>query len=50
MEESPDEQLDRDLLESWMVTGPKKMTIDDEVWFCDPEILQDILSLKVGSF
>lgn len=29
-----------------MVTGPRKLTIDDETQFCDPEILKHILSAK----
>ncbi|KAF2902960.1 hypothetical protein ILUMI_03229 [Ignelater luminosus] len=36
-------------LSSWMIKGPKKLTIDDEIHFCDPSLLQQILSAK-GKF
>ncbi|EDW62785.1 cap-specific mRNA (nucleoside-2'-O-)-methyltransferase 1 [Drosophila virilis] len=29
-----------------MITGPRKLTLDDETQFCDPEILQHILNAK----
>lgn len=32
--------------ETWMVEGPKKMTIDDETNFCDPDILRNVLAQK----
>ncbi|XP_077298711.1 cap methyltransferase 1 [Arctopsyche grandis] len=46
IDESPLEELDRDLLDSWVVVGKKKLYINDEANFCDPKILEDVLSLK----
>lgn len=43
------EFLDRTSIEelsSWVVTGHKKETIEDEVRFCDPQILKNVLSSK----
>ena len=40
------DSLSRDDLESWLVVGEKKMKIDDESKFCDPDILEDVLSSK----
>ncbi|RDD44641.1 Cap-specific mRNA (nucleoside-2'-O-)-methyltransferase 1 [Trichoplax sp. H2] len=37
---------DRATLDSWMKIGKKKMTIDDEVNFCEPNILKDVLECK----
>lgn len=34
-------------LSSWMVKGPRKLAIDDEIYFCDPVLLQQILTAKV---
>lgn len=33
--------------ETWVVTGPKKLVIDDETNFCDPGLLRNVLSSKV---
>jgi len=33
-------------LNSWMVEGQRKETIDDETLFCDEEILQAVLKCK----
>lgn len=35
-----------ELLESWMVEGLKKTTMHDEINFCDPSILHDVLASK----
>lgn len=35
-----------DELKAWMVEGPKKLTIEDETNFCDPEILSFVLAQK----
>lgn len=35
-----------DELKSWMVEGPKKLTIDDENNFCDPVVLHNVLAQK----
>jgi len=34
-------------LDSWLKIGPKKLVIDDEIQFCDPSVLQNVLSSKV---
>lgn len=31
---------------AWMVEGPKKLTIDDESNFCDPNVLANVLAQK----
>lgn len=33
-------------LSNWVVTGKKKLTIDDETRFCDPQIVRNILTSK----
>uniref|UniRef100_A0A1B0GQI7 Cap-specific mRNA (nucleoside-2'-O-)-methyltransferase 1 n=1 Tax=Phlebotomus papatasi TaxID=29031 RepID=A0A1B0GQI7_PHLPP len=40
------EDLDRSRLDEWLVQGPKKLIIDDETLFCDPEILKGVLEAK----
>lgn len=35
-----------DELRAWMVEGPKKLTIDDETHFCDPNVLRNVLAQK----
>ncbi|EFN70766.1 Uncharacterized protein KIAA0082-like protein [Camponotus floridanus] len=33
-------------IRDWLKLGPKKLTIDDETMFCDPEILEQIIMSK----
>lgn len=33
-------------LKEWMLEGPKKLSIDDETNFCDPDVLSDVLAQK----
>ncbi|XP_059618679.1 cap-specific mRNA (nucleoside-2'-O-)-methyltransferase 1 [Phlebotomus argentipes] len=40
------EELDRNKLDDWCVRGKRKMTIDDETLFCDPDILKNVLEAK----
>lgn len=40
------ENLNQDDLDNWLRVGPKKMTIDDETKFCDPEILDGVIKQK----
>lgn len=40
------DDLSRVELESWLVVGHTKLTIDDETKFCDPQILADVLNSK----
>lgn len=35
-----------DELRAWMVEGSKKLTIDDETHFCEPDILRNVLAQK----
>lgn len=35
-----------DELRAWMVEGPKKLTIDDEIQFCEPNVLRNVLASK----
>lgn len=35
-----------DTLSAWMITGPKKLTIDDETKFCCPDVLRNVLAAK----
>ncbi|CAK1551141.1 unnamed protein product [Leptosia nina] len=42
----PDETLSGDILEEWLVKGPKKLSIDNETDFVDPQILQGIINAK----
>ncbi|KAL0117568.1 hypothetical protein PUN28_010402 [Cardiocondyla obscurior] len=37
---------DEPLCEKWMKLGPKKYIIDDEIMFCNPNILEQILKFK----
>lgn len=36
-----------DVLEDWLMKGPRKMTVEDETNFIDPQILKGILEAKV---
>lgn len=45
---APDEPLLGDVLDAWLRKGPKKLTIDDEVNFVDPQILKGVLEAKVS--
>lgn len=38
----------RDILNGWIKEGSKKMTIDDETKFCDPNLLRNVLNCKVS--
>lgn len=40
------DEINRDELDSWLVVKEKKMFIDDETKFCEPQILADILKSK----
>lgn len=40
------DDINRDELDSWLVVKEKKMFIDDETKFCDPQILADVLKSK----
>ncbi|XP_055682502.1 cap-specific mRNA (nucleoside-2'-O-)-methyltransferase 1 [Lutzomyia longipalpis] len=40
------DELDRSKLDEWCVHGTRKLTIDDETLFCDPEILKLVLEAK----
>ncbi|XP_063624160.1 cap-specific mRNA (nucleoside-2'-O-)-methyltransferase 1 [Cydia splendana] len=40
------EPLSGDLLEEWLRKGPKKLTIEDETEFVDPQILAGVLNAK----
>ncbi|CAF4934339.1 unnamed protein product [Pieris macdunnoughi] len=42
----PIETLSGDILEEWLTKGPKKLSIDNETQFVDPNILQGILNAK----
>ncbi|XP_049873208.1 cap-specific mRNA (nucleoside-2'-O-)-methyltransferase 1 isoform X2 [Pectinophora gossypiella] len=42
----PDDTLSGDQLDEWLVRGPKKLTIDDETEFVDPQILKGVLESK----
>lgn len=44
---APDEPLSGDLLDEWLQRGPKKLTIDDETLFVDPQVLKGVLDSKV---
>ena len=35
-------------LKDWMQVGKKKLTLDDESDFCDPQVLADVLKCKVS--
>ena len=39
---------DLDELKYWMETGKKKLVLDDEHEFCDPQVLTDVLQCKVS--
>ncbi|KAL4709996.1 hypothetical protein ACJJTC_015974 [Scirpophaga incertulas] len=41
-----DEPLSGDLLEKWLQKGPKKLTIEDETLFVEPDILKGVLDAK----
>jgi len=36
-----------DTFTGWIKEGSKKLTIDDETNFCDPNLLRNVLSSKV---
>lgn len=38
--------LSSDELKSWLVEGERKLTIDDETSFCDPQVLANVLAQK----
>lgn len=38
--------LSTDELKSWLVEGERKLTIDDETGFCDPQVLANVLAQK----
>ncbi|KAJ2949161.1 hypothetical protein O0L34_g6102 [Tuta absoluta] len=42
----PDDTLLGDQLDEWLLRGPKKLTIDDETDFVDPNILRGVLKSK----
>lgn len=42
----PEDPIPGYLLSDWLVKGPKKLTIDDEVEFVDPYILKGVLEAK----
>lgn len=46
MPHPPEDTLDGDDLEKWLKKGPKKLTIDDETDFVDPQILKGIVNSK----
>lgn len=35
-----------DELRAWMVEGPKKISMEDETQFCDPDVLRNVLAQK----
>lgn len=43
----PEEPPLGDHLEEWLQRGPKKLTIDDETFFVEPQILKGVLESKV---
>lgn len=47
---STEEALSGDILEEWLKKGPKKLSIDNETNFVDPNILQGIINAKVFLF
>lgn len=49
MPHPPEDTLDGDDLEKWLKKGPKKLTIDDETDFVDPQILKGIVNSKVSA-
>ena len=34
-------------MKDWILEGDRKSTIDDETNFCDPDLLQQVISCKV---
>lgn len=46
----PEETLYGDILKKWLKKGEKKLTIEDETDFVDPQILKGILNSKVSFF
>lgn len=41
-----DDDISRDVLDSWLKIGHRLLTIDNENTFCDPDVLRDILNSK----
>jgi hypothetical protein len=41
------ETFTEDTFTDWIKEGSKKLTIDDETNFCDPNLLRNVLSSKV---
>lgn len=35
-------------LKNWLMEGNKKLSIDDEITFCDSDVLLQVLQCKVG--
>ncbi|PNF43830.1 Cap-specific mRNA (nucleoside-2'-O-)-methyltransferase 1 [Cryptotermes secundus] len=46
LENKVHEIFTRDILNGWIKEGSKKMRIDDETKFCDPNLLRNVLSSK----
>nr|XP_053609664.1 cap-specific mRNA (nucleoside-2'-O-)-methyltransferase 1 isoform X2 [Plodia interpunctella] len=46
MTQAPADTLTSDMLDKWLLIGPKKLTIDDETDFVDPPILKGVLEAK----
>jgi hypothetical protein len=47
LEETAHETLTQDTLNGWIKEGRKKLTIDDETNFCDPDLLRNVVNSKV---
>ncbi|KAL0278281.1 UNVERIFIED_CONTAM: hypothetical protein PYX00_000138 [Menopon gallinae] len=43
---SEDDILSTEQLKDWLKIGPEKLNIDDEVHFCNPTVLHDVLEAK----
>lgn len=47
LEDMTNEIFTEDTFTGWIKEGSKKLTIDDETNFCDPNLLRNVLSSKV---
>lgn len=47
LEDMTRETFTEDTFIGWIKEGSKKLTIDDETTFCDPNLLRNVLSSKV---
>lgn len=47
LEDMTHETFTEDTFTGWIKEGSKKLTIDDETNFCDPNLLRNVLNSKV---